>query len=406
MASDSGAEGRTCKEENECEAGIKTVKNPRASFSRRLIVAVTFPTVLGFTLLMRGQEAQRLGGPALSRNTPARRSRGVPWDWTHHHVIFSHPGTAARALQNGTYDRWLKIASDPRYVIQQLRRSRAGLVLPDASQAPPAEVGPGLAPDLTDEADAAGEAAAPMTEEEFPGGALPRGLARALIPPPAQHSGLLWEPPEAAARRPPAKKKNRFHKDWSETEGNNGTTGLGVFPATFTSTSASCTTDFAVFNTGLAGSSSQASIIAFNKLYSSCAGSPATYWAFNTSGTIVTSVVLSLDGTQVAFVQTDNATGYADLVLLKWKASNDLELSHDEFDAALCALTAAAPRDKLLEGNALKQKISTILPKCGTVWAAPKRYRLLKTRPVSVTIGARSFQDTGVVPFLNGLDGK
>jgi hypothetical protein len=76
-----------------------------------------------------------------------------------------------------------------------------------------------------------------------------------------------------------------------------------------------------VYNTGLAGSSSQASIIAFNELYSSCTGGPATFWAFNTGGTIVNSVVFSLDGTQVAFVQTDNTTGYADLVLLKWQAS-------------------------------------------------------------------------------------
>jgi hypothetical protein len=297
------------------------MKTSSASFSGRLIVAVVFTTVLGFTLLMRSQEAQTLGGLMPSRTTPARLSPGVPWDWTHHHVIFSHPGTAQRALRNGTYDRWLKIVTDPRYVIQQLRRSGARLVLPDMPQTPPAEAGPGLSPDLTDKADATSEAATPMTEEEFPGGTLPRGLGRALIPPPARPLELLQESPEANSGKPPSK-KNRFHRDWSETEGNNGTTGLGVFPATFTSTSASCATDFAVFNTGLAGSSSQASIIAFNKLYSSCAG-PATYWAYNTGGTIVNSVVLSLDGTQVAFVQS-NSSGVASLVVLKWASGGTL----------------------------------------------------------------------------------
>ncbi len=64
------------------------------------------------------------------------------------------------------------------------------------------------------------------------------------------------------------KKRNRIKKDWSETLGNDGSTGLGEFPATFTATpgSTSCTSDFAVFNTGLAGTSGQASIVAFNNL--------------------------------------------------------------------------------------------------------------------------------------------
>ena len=116
--------------------------------------------------------------------------------------------------------------------------------------------------------------------------------------------------------------RTSFKKDWSETEGNNGTTGMGNFPATFTSTSASCTADFAVYNTGLAGSSSQANIIAYNQLYSGCGPRPSAYWAYNTGGTAVTSVSLSLDGAQVAFVQTDDTTGHADLVILKWAASS------------------------------------------------------------------------------------
>ena len=47
---------------------------------------------------------------------------------------------------------------------------------------------------------------------------------------------------------------------------------------------------------------------------------PSVYWAYNTGGhTIRTSPVLSLDGTQVLFVQTDGVQG--SLVLLKWAAS-------------------------------------------------------------------------------------
>ena len=120
------------------------------------------------------------------------------------------------------------------------------------------------------------------------------------------------------------KKRNRIKKDWSETLGSSGTTGLGEFPATFTATpgSTSCASDFTVFNSGLAGTSGQASIIAFNNLYSTCnGGTPTVYWAYNTGGTIVNSIVLSINGSQLAFVQS-NSGGVASLVLLTWRASN------------------------------------------------------------------------------------
>ena len=294
-----------------------------------VIVPVALTAALGFTLLMRGQEArpqeaQPTSAPAPTMELSARYRPGVPWDWTHHHVVFSHPGRAEAALRNGTYDRWRKITSDPRYIIQQLKRGGAGAVLPTAPQDPSAEARAGLAPTLNDEGDPAIESATLRTEEDFPGGVLPRGLARALIPPRAQQSQSLSESSEAVTRRPPTK-RNRIHKDWSETEGSGGTTGLGNYPATFTSISPSCTNDFAVYNTGLAGSSSQASIIAFNELYSSCIGGPATYWAFNTGGTIVNSVVFSLDGTQVAFVQSSSSVPpVASLVILKWAAGGTL----------------------------------------------------------------------------------
>jgi hypothetical protein len=64
-------------------------------------------------------------------------------------------------------------------------------------------------------------------------------------------------------------------------------------------------------------------VVAFDNLYSGCGGTvPSVYWAYNTVGVILTSPVLSLDGTQVAFVQTSGSpTGQAGLVVLKWKAS-------------------------------------------------------------------------------------
>jgi len=71
------------------------------------------------------------------------------------------------------------------------------------------------------------------------------------------------------------------------------------------------------------GSDAQATIGAFTNLYSSCtAPVPTPYWAYNTgaSGGVVTSPVLSGDGTQVAFIQ--NGAASSNLVLLKWKAND------------------------------------------------------------------------------------
>jgi hypothetical protein len=100
--------------------------------------------------------------------------------------------------------------------------------------------------------------------------------------------------------------------------------------------------DFVVYNTSQPGSSSQATIVAFDNLYSSCTGgTPLTYWAYNTgsSGAVVTSPVLSFDGAQVAFVQ--NTAGAATLVILRWKANDGTLLAPNIPATGPCtALTA------------------------------------------------------------------
>jgi hypothetical protein len=72
------------------------------------------------------------------------------------------------------------------------------------------------------------------------------------------------------------------------------------------------------------GASGVATIAAFDNLYSGCSGIvPSPYWAYNTGtgATSATSVVLSKDGQQVAFVQNVGAGGVGgQLVLLKWAA--------------------------------------------------------------------------------------
>ena len=114
---------------------------------------------------------------------------------------------------------------------------------------------------------------------------------------------------------------------WSESLGSGGSVGAGNYPAkySFQITTANCgnatTPDYVVYATGLESSSSQASIVAYDNLYSGCTGTvPQVYWAYDTSGQILTSPTISGDGTQVAFVQT-NAGLEGTLVLLKWAAS-------------------------------------------------------------------------------------
>ena len=51
-----------------------------------------------------------------------RETVGVPDDWSHHHKVFSNPGTFAEAVRSGSFEKWNKIVSDPRFAIQQFKR--------------------------------------------------------------------------------------------------------------------------------------------------------------------------------------------------------------------------------------------------------------------------------------------
>jgi hypothetical protein len=230
---------------------------------------------------------------------------GVPDDWTHHRLIFSNPGTAADALKHGTYDRWLRIANDPRFNQQQTKRNSMERSAPfHWINSPPVEFEDGCDSGIK-------QNAAIETR-------VSRGLFKSPTPP--RNTG---------ADREPCHKTPRVHTDWSEDMGKNATSGLGVFPAkySFSPSGANCgnnaSPDYVVYNTGLTGSSSQASIIAYDNLYTpgcTTGSVPTVYWAYNTNGgTITTSVVLSQDGTQVAFVQS--TAGEASLTVLKWSGT-------------------------------------------------------------------------------------
>jgi hypothetical protein len=186
---------------------------------------------------------------------PAKHRVPLVTDWSHRHMIFSQPRSA---------EELARVSRDPRYW-QQVYRREQPLMLPGS---------------VGDEA------------------AIAFGRRRV----------------------------KRFHRDWAEDLGTGASAGAGNYPAKYSydATTANCgsatTPDYVVYSTGLAGSSSQADIVAYDNLYSGCIGTvPSVYWAYNTGGTVFTSPVPSLDGTQVAFVETNG--GFGILVLLKWAAA-------------------------------------------------------------------------------------
>jgi hypothetical protein len=124
--------------------------------------------------------------------------------------------------------------------------------------------------------------------------------------------------------------------------GANATVQPNALPAMFGGTSpditlASCS-DFVVYPTGQAGATGAANIIAYTNLYTGgCSGTvPSAYWAYNTGDgeAVTTSPVLSLDGSEAAFIQSDGAT--SSLVVVKWAA-----LGTDSITSPNPALTLA-----------------------------------------------------------------
>ena len=236
--------------------------------------------LLTTVLVAKPMQAQ---GPSVYVN--GTEIRGYPEDWSHRHVVFSNIGAEDEALHKGEYEHWQKVVNEPRYVIQQLKNH--------GEVKGPARI----------DAEYRSRWNAESTDFRF-------GELDGFAP---IHG---W--------RPKLNKLN-IKTDWSEALGGPGL-AAGQYPAKFNymTTTASCS-DYVVFPTGATGSASHATIVAFNSVYSGCplfsGGLPVVYWAYNTGNgyRATTSPTISLDGTQVAFVQTNGTT--ASLVLLKMAAS-------------------------------------------------------------------------------------
>jgi len=214
----------------------------------------------------------------LNGQTAKPYEHGMPTDWTHHAVIYSRPVTAEQVAN---------AANDPRYWQQWIRQN----VVRHLSVEPQIGVEPQIA-----------ERESRLATRGF----------RGIIP-------------------------EQLRGDWSMDMNAGAFVGAGNFPAkySFSVATANCASaaqpDFVIFNTSLASSATQASIIAYDNLYSGCSGfggTPNVYWAYDTrvagvAARVRTSPVLSLQGTQIAFVQSNGNPGTAaKLVLLKWAANN------------------------------------------------------------------------------------
>jgi hypothetical protein len=111
----------------------------------RFAPAVTFylATLLILTRTLPAQNALPIGNPALDpmvqRNIEdwAFGQRGLPDDWTHHHVVFTNPSSEQQALEGGNYDQWLQIVNDPRFTLQQLKRRASAKTLEGTGAFPP-----------------------------------------------------------------------------------------------------------------------------------------------------------------------------------------------------------------------------------------------------------------------------
>jgi Ice-binding-like len=107
---------------------------------------------------------------------------------------------------------------------------------------------------------------------------------------------------------------------WSEDLGTGATMGALNYPAKYslTTTTASCSSDFVVFPTGLAGSSTQASIIAYSNLYSGCTAlnlGTAANFALLASSTITSTGDSVVTGGNIGISPGTSLTGFPPGVL-------------------------------------------------------------------------------------------
>jgi len=262
------------------------------TFSKFAILGMAFAVIIGITVLITGQPPLKL-----SRQPASQHHVGVVDDWSHHHLVFSNPGTYAQAVKTAaSYAKWLTIRYDTRFILQQMKRH--------------ADATGGVSREMRTRGE---EAVSPSGMVE------PEDLAIVVLRQfPGEPTAKPNPKPTPKPKLKPRPKPAVLKRDWSEPL-STGTVQPNAYPAKWgeSLTCISCN-EYVVYPTGSAGTSSAASIVAYSKLYkTACTGDqtpPYISWAYDTGGTISTSPIISLDGSQVAFIQSNGTT--ASLVLL------------------------------------------------------------------------------------------
>ena len=181
-------------------------------------------------------------------------------------LFFRIQASDEHAMRSGKFNAWMHITNDPRFILQQKKRS--------------------------------------LGVQNCPLIAAQHGSVSGAAP---------WRKPSPQIRL----REDSMHRDWGIGFGTGGPSPVS-YPAkwSFDTTTASCANDFVVYPTGSDGSGTQASIISYFDLYSGCGPTvPAVNWAYDTGGTITGAPSFSFDGSQMAFIQT--TAGVASLVLLR-----------------------------------------------------------------------------------------
>jgi hypothetical protein len=207
---------------------------------------------------------------------------GMPHDWTHHHVIFSNPTTPELTRA---------VLLDTRYWHQRFRMQSE-----------------------TNRPDTEGESDADGNED----GDRNRDL-------------------DGEADRDRRHSKTR-RVDWSVNLGSVASSvAPGMYPAKYTfdvNAAASCAKDFVIFALNIAGSNTQANLVAYNNLYTEpggtglCPGTgPTVMWAYDEGPAITTSPVLSTDGTKVAWATSNAGSSVFHVLTIGTTGSNGTSLT-------------------------------------------------------------------------------
>jgi hypothetical protein len=92
---------------------MHNMPSERPSRFKWSIISVTLLALAAFGVLVRAQEATE----------PAAPNAAYVDDWTHHHLVFSDPGTREDAVKRGKLEKWQEITNEPRYQLQQAKRT-------------------------------------------------------------------------------------------------------------------------------------------------------------------------------------------------------------------------------------------------------------------------------------------